>query len=139
VVATGWSGFGNYILIAHDVYGYTFYSVYAHVGVDRDFNTGILVTPGDFVSTDTPIGVVGNSIGGFPFEGGKDNKGNLNTISIHLHFEVRTSANVDLAQSDPFADKRYWAFGPGWSNDFVDLTLRYGRASNLQNKMLPPP
>ena len=56
VVATEWSGFGNYVLVEHEINGVKFYSVYAHLGEEK--GGGITVNPGDQVTTNTQLGIL---------------------------------------------------------------------------------
>ena len=89
VVRTGYSDWGNYVLIEHDVAGTQFYSVYAHL----DTNT---VNQGDIVDTNTMIGTMGNT------------KPRCTNCDTHLHFEVRQANNINLTQNDPFANMTWW-------------------------------
>jgi murein DD-endopeptidase MepM/ murein hydrolase activator NlpD len=116
IINTGLSlDFGNYILIEHDVYGEKFYSIYAHLGAISDGVSGILVVPGTVVNTSIQIGSTGNTTGG------------ENTMNPHLHFEIRTSVNVNLASSDPFYGMSFWGyFKDRWRHNFVDLGLLFG-------------
>ena len=85
VVAAGWSDdFGNYVMVEHELYDNKFYSIYAHLGTER--NSGVFVGVGEDVNSDTIIGTTGKTKGD-------------DMVPAHLHFEVRTAGNVNLASS----------------------------------------
>jgi murein DD-endopeptidase MepM/ murein hydrolase activator NlpD len=133
VVATGWdaSGFGNYIVIEHSIFGEKYYSVYGHLGTSQE-NSGITVEVGDWVSTDTQIRSLGNSLAGFP-EGAKESDN-----PSHLHFEVRRATNINLNNTNPLFGQRYWAFsGEQWGIYFLDLGGKYGYAENGEDPAFP--
>ncbi len=49
VVAAGWSDdFGNYVMVEHELYDNKFYSIYAHLGTER--NSGVFVGVGEDVN-----------------------------------------------------------------------------------------
>jgi murein DD-endopeptidase MepM/ murein hydrolase activator NlpD len=80
-------GYGNLIIIKHDIDGETFYSAYAHL-------TKRLVEVGDKVKKGEKIALSG---GGQGLAGG----GGLST-GPHLHFEIRKSMNGDWVNPEPF-------------------------------------
>ncbi len=125
VVKIGYSKhLGNYIIIEHDVYGKKFYSVYAHLG-KSDTDTGILVSKGEIVDVDTQIGATGNTKGESPGSASEQER------QSHLHFEVRTPANVNLAAADPFAQLYFWGYKDfPWEDYFLDLGLVFGYDSD---------
>ena len=80
-------GYGNFIIIKHDIDGETFYSAYAHL-------TKRLVDVGDKVKQGEKIALSG---GGQGLAGG----GGLST-GPHLHFEIRKSMNGDWVNPEPY-------------------------------------
>ena len=89
--------FGYYVVIEHDFYGYKFYSIYAHL-------SKVDVVNGQVVDTTTQLGLMGNTPG--PARG--------QHLSVHLHFEVRKPAGVNLNidgiyLSLPTDPDSYWA------------------------------
>ncbi|MFQ5580921.1 MAG: M23 family metallopeptidase, partial [Nitrospiria bacterium] len=106
VVRTGWAadGFGNFVLVKHNVYGVSLFSVYAH-------NDIVLVAEGDVVIAGTPIAEMGSTV----------------NTSVHLHFEIRRATNVDLSQDHPFAGQIYWPSSlQELRANFVDLGPIFG-------------
>ena len=108
VIDTGYNpeGFGNYVIVEHDIYGFPVYSVYAHL-------SEVLVSDDEFLEDQYRlIGTVGNT-------GGQ--------ASSHLHYEVRLPANITLGppdDDDPFRNHSYWALeheGFLWTEHFLDL------------------
>lgn len=74
-----YSGYGNHIIISHDVNGMVFDSLYAHMlTMSSPLNAGDQIKAGDFIGL---VGDTGNSYGS------------------HLHFEIR----IGNAPVDPFA------------------------------------
>lgn len=72
-------GYGNHVILSHDVNGMTFDSLYAHMLTGSSpLNAGDTIKAGDFIGL---VGDTGNSYG------------------AHLHFEIRIS-NIPV---DPFA------------------------------------
>ena len=131
VVAAGWSNdYGNYVLVEHDVYGVKFYSLYAHLGTEK--NGGILCKPGDLVNPLMPIGTTGDTKG--------DSKGGLIHIDPHLHLEVRTTQNVNLPISsnqsspNPFSNLPFWGYAlSNWYLYFLDLGSVFGYDYTYRN------
>ena len=78
-------GFGNFVVIEHDIYGIKLYSVYAHNGLN-------LVVEGDIVDAGTQIAEMGST---------------HDQDIVHLHFEVRRATNIDLSQANPFSNQVY--------------------------------
>ncbi len=93
------SGFGNYVVVEHDVYGTKYYSVYAHL-------SSVTVNVGEELSAGTKVGELGQS----------------GTHDPHLHFEVRKENNISINNPNPFRNHIYW---PGsyaeCTRYFVDL------------------
>lgn len=118
VVAAGWSDdFGNYVMIEHEVCDNRFYSIYAHFGTER--NSGVFVGVGEDVNSDTFIGTTGKTKG-------------EDMVPAHLHFEVRTAGNVNLASLGPFQGMRFWGYSQStWVQDFLDLGAIYGYDSDI--------
>ena len=107
VVAVGYAddGFGNYVIIEHNVYGSIYYSVYAHNSVN-------LVTVGDIVPGGSTIALMGDS---------------HNQAIVHSHFEIRTPRNLSLDQANPFSAHVYWpSTASALQANFVDLGSIYG-------------
>ncbi|MEN4013948.1 MAG: M23 family metallopeptidase [Bellilinea sp.] len=104
---------GLKVVLEHEVFGYKFYSVYAHLNyIDLEH-----LTHGQFVTTGTFLGMMGNT----PYPGG----------SIHLHFEIRKPANIrwsDQNQAIVTGDsKSYWALSyEDMRKKFVNLGPRFG-------------
>ena len=98
------AGFGRFVIVEHIVYGIRFYSVYAH-------NTEITAQDGRLVTAGTQIATMGDT----------------GTESVHLHFEIRRSTNVDLDARHPFIGRVYW---PSTARQlkacFVDLGPVFG-------------
>ena len=123
VVEIGWnnSGYGNYIIVKHEVDGVPLYSIYAHLGTTEE-NNGVLVEEGQIVDNNTPIGTLGNST-----TGTRENACEINCMGAHLHFEVRYAQNINLAENESMlARKDYWAFDKTWRSNFFDLGSIYG-------------
>ena len=104
--------FGLHVVVEHDIYGIKLYSIYAHLNKT-------LVTKGRTVSSGTVIGGMGNT----PFEAGG---------AIHLHFEVRTTLNVQLDETQKYVTlmrykESYWADTLSELRmKWVDLSQKYG-------------
>ncbi len=118
VIFAGWDsgGLGNTVVIETVVDDEKYYIVYGHLGFSKE-QSGISVSVGDFVTPVNSIGNMGNSLGSIP-----------NGCSgpacpwIHLHFEGRTAANINLSSDNPLYGQRYWAFeGENWKTYFIDL------------------
>jgi RHS repeat-associated protein len=113
VTHAGWShDFGNFIMIEHDIFGYMFYSVYAHLGKSKE-DTGIFTSTGQTVNANTKIGEVGTT------------KGDTGT-SAHLHVEVRTANNVTVDAANPFRNHYFWGYTSDWRRYFLDLGQIFG-------------
>lgn len=82
VANTKKSGYGNYVIIEHDIEGIKFYSLYAHL-------SKLHVAPGDVISQGDIIGL----------EGGEPNIDNNagDSTGHHLHFELRLSSTLKSA------------------------------------------
>ena len=107
VVAVGYAddGFGNYVIIEHNVYGVLYYSVYAH-------NSFIYVAKGDIVTAGAAIARMGDT---------------HNQAVVHSHFEMRTPSNLSLDEANPFSGHVYWpSSGSILRANFVDLGPMYG-------------
>jgi len=82
-VSTNRNGsFGLYAVVEHDIHGYKFYSVYAHLD-ETTVAIGQLVSEGD------KLGGMGNT----PFHKGEK------PGAIHLHFEVRSERHVKFDEN----------------------------------------
>jgi len=103
---------GLKVVLEHNVFGHKFYSVYAHLSyIDPN------LTRGQFVTAGTVLGLMGNT--SYP-EG-----------AIHLHFEVRKSANIrwnDQRHTIVTGDsKSYWALSyEDMITKFLNLGPRFG-------------
>ncbi|MCB2160576.1 peptidoglycan DD-metalloendopeptidase family protein [bacterium] len=96
-------GFGNYIVVEHDVYGEKFYSVYAHLQVND------LQPVGSEVDNNIQIGEMGSS----------------GTDSVHLHFEVRKETNVNSNYG--VGGMTWWPSSlDAMHANFVDLSSIFG-------------
>ena len=78
VIAAGpASGFGNWIVIQHEVDGQRYDSVYGHM-----YNDGVLVKQGDEVKAGQEIGAIGNA---------------GQSTGPHLHFEIWRGGHRQMA------------------------------------------
>ena len=103
-------GFGNYLIIRHNINGENFYSVYAHLST-------VTVDQGDMVDSNTVIGQMGNT----------------GTGDVHLHFEVRTSLGVN-SQGTGFRGSGAHPNVPGdayWAYSQQDLAAYWGNLTLL--------
>jgi murein DD-endopeptidase MepM/ murein hydrolase activator NlpD len=109
--------FGIKVVIEHNVFGYKFYSIYAHFS---STSNGLAV--GQTIHVGDPIGIMGRT----PFATG----------DIHLHFEVRTSNNVNLDNegdylSLPVSATSYWADSyKDLQLNWVNIGTRFGYSPN---------
>jgi murein DD-endopeptidase MepM/ murein hydrolase activator NlpD len=108
--------FGMKVVVQTDVFGYRFYSIYAHL-------SAIAVKPGVEISAGASIGTMGST---------PVNSDNW----IHLHYEVRTEANVNLDTdgtylSLPTSATSYWADSlDDLLLNWIDLGPRFGYSTN---------
>ena len=103
VIKVGKADWGKYVMVEHNIDGQNFYSIYAHL-------SSAIVEEGTLVDNNTQIGEMGGTLDG----GGHTDP--------HLHFEVRKSANVDLAKDNPFRGKVWWPKSKiELAKNFVDL------------------
>ena len=82
-------GFGNCIVIEHNINGMRFFTLYAHL-------SQILVKAGDYVLMGQPIGIEGGS---------EEDPGHGTSTGHHLHFEYW---NSDGVAEDPRIYLNYW-------------------------------
>jgi murein DD-endopeptidase MepM/ murein hydrolase activator NlpD len=134
VVYAGYNiDFGYTVIIEHDIpYVGLVYSIYAHLGrKDMSQDKAIFVNENDWVTADTEIGVMG---------GTKGPKDNGEHIGPHLHFEVRTSLNVDLnpEMPNPVTRMPFWFNQDGgdtcnpWTTCWIDLGIIYGYSPSYE-------
>lgn len=102
------SGYGNLIIIKHNVDGENFYSAYAHL-------TQRLVDAGDKVKQGQKIAESG---GGQGLEGG----GGLST-GPHLHFEIRKSETGDWVNPDKYLSGAEIVSGEIGNKETVTMTV----------------
>lgn len=106
------SGFGNWIVIDHQVDGQTVSTVYGHM-----FAAGVLVGPGDQVRAGDHIGEVGND---------------GQSTGPHLHFEVWVGGRFGGAATDPMP---WLSENAGGSAD----TVLVGDSNPIGDDLLPNP
>ena len=110
--ATG--DFGMKVVVLSDVFGYSFYSIYAHLD-----STAENLEPGVEISAGASIGIMGST----PVN---------ETWFLHLHYEVRTEANVILDAHGKYLSlttsaTSYWADSlDDMHLNWVDLGPRFG-------------
>jgi len=80
-----YDGYGNAIIIRHNLNGETFYTLYGHLKCE-----GFLVKPGDVVQQGQLIG----------YSGGNDDCKGTST-GAHLHFEIRKNGNLISSSVNP--------------------------------------
>jgi murein DD-endopeptidase MepM/ murein hydrolase activator NlpD len=106
------ASFGNYLVVEHDVYGEKFYSVYAHLQVND------LQSVGTVVDNNIQIGKMGNT--------NQANGTHQGGMSVHLHFEVRKTTNVNSSYG--VSGKIWWPTNLDEMHaNFVDLSSIFGK------------
>jgi murein DD-endopeptidase MepM/ murein hydrolase activator NlpD len=101
-------GYGNFIIVKHNVDGETLFSCYAHL-------TKRLVDVGDKVSKGEKIAESGGGQG--------LDKGAGISTGPHLHFEIRKSINGDWVNPEPYINGAPIQKGFGDSKDTSDENL----------------
>jgi RHS repeat-associated protein len=107
--------FGKKVVIEHKVFGFKFYSIYAHLSATTAIQ-------GSAISAGGQVGLMGNT----PWESGE----------IHLHFEVRQVLNVKLDDQGnykglPTNADSYWPdTSEEMSQNFVNIGPRFGYNKN---------
>jgi murein DD-endopeptidase MepM/ murein hydrolase activator NlpD len=85
------SGYGNTVVLRHEINGEYYYSLYAHMQDIPTLNKGAWVLPGE------SVGQVGNT-------GGR-------STGPHLHFEVLAGPKLNLQKGHPFIPPAEFDFG----------------------------
>jgi murein DD-endopeptidase MepM/ murein hydrolase activator NlpD len=116
------AGFGNTVIVKHDIEGNVFYSFYAHLeNIEKSISVGKKVDGGDKLGT---VGASGYGCQNY-WRIGEDGCNASGFLDRHLHFEIKTSPILTNSEGENDCVQKNGELGPCYG--YVPTSpLKYG-------------
>lgn len=116
------AGFGNTVIVKHDIDGNVFYSFYAHLeNIEKNISVGKKVDGGDILGT---VGASGYGCQNY-WRIGEDGCNASGFLDRHLHFEIKTSPVLTNSEGENDCVQKNGELGPCYG--YVPTSpLKYG-------------